>query len=197
MLFKSFLRREIILAEKAQHLNNRNHPSRRTLQDPRSRYGIADIVRKRVAGFRKEMFYVNQQAMLNKNRLLFIVNKDPLVGNFLKYQLVGAGYKETVVFQSAKECLYVLRKGTIPAFIVADYDLDSMNGDDFLKTVLDSYPDIRILFFSSVENHEIASQLILSGASDFIHKTTTSTQAVSELIKNLRYLEKEITHIGY
>lgn len=130
--------------------------------------------------------------MLIKNRLLFIVNKDPLVGNFLKYQLLGSGYKEIVVFNSAKECLYTLKKGTIPAFIIADYDLGIMNGQDFLKMVLDDYPEIRILFFSSIENHEVASQLILNGASDFIHRSSTSNQAVSELIKNLRYLEKEM-----
>jgi FixJ family two-component response regulator len=130
--------------------------------------------------------------MSTRNRLLFVVNKDPLVGNFLKYQLIGAGYRETVVFSSAKECLYVLKKGTIPAFIVADYDLDNMNGEDFLKLIVTQYPEIRILFFSSIDNQEIASQLILNGASDFIHRTNTSNQAVSELIKNLRYLEKEI-----
>jgi FixJ family two-component response regulator len=134
--------------------------------------------------------------MLIKNRLLFIVNKDPLVGNYLKYQLIGAGYKEIVVFNSAKECLYVLRKGTVPAFIIADYELGSMNGQDFLKLVLDNYPHVRILFFSSMENHEVASQLILNGASDFIHKNVGSNQAVSELVKNLRYLEREMSQTG-
>ena len=134
--------------------------------------------------------------MPNKSRLIFIVNKDPLVGNFLKYQLSGAGYKESVFFNSAKECLYVLKKGTIPSFIIADYDLGSMNGEDFLKIVLDNYPDIQILFFSSLENHTIASQLIQHGASDFVQLTNTSNQAISELIKNLRYLEKEITRVG-
>ncbi len=135
--------------------------------------------------------------MTKKNRLLFIVNKDPLVRNFLKYQLSGAGYKESVVFSSAKECLYVLRKGTVPDFIIADYDLGSMNGEDFLKIVLDNYPDIRILFFSSLENHTTAAQLILNGASDFIHHNSSSNQAFTELTKNLRYLEKEITLAGF
>jgi DNA-binding NarL/FixJ family response regulator len=131
--------------------------------------------------------------MFNRNRLLFIVNKDPMVGNFLKYQLSAAGYRDAVVFTTPKECMYVLRKGTVPAFIIADYDLGTMNGEDFLKLVLDSFPDIKILFFSSMENHEIADQLIMKGASDFIHRTSTSNRAVSELIKNLRYLEKEIS----
>jgi FixJ family two-component response regulator len=130
--------------------------------------------------------------MSNKNRLLFIVNRDPLVGNFLKYQLGGAGYKDSVVFHSAKECLYVLRKGTIPAFIIADYDLGNMNGEDFLKIVVDNYPDIQILFFSSLENHSIAAQLVQNGASDFIQRTSNSNQAITELIKNIRYLEREI-----
>jgi ActR/RegA family two-component response regulator len=139
---------------------------------------------------------IKQQTMTTKNRLLFIVNRDPLVGNFLKYQLSGAGYKESVVFNSARECLYVLRKGTIPAFIIADYDLGSMNGEDFLKIIVDNFPDIRILFFSSMENHALAAQLIQKGASDYIHRTNTSNQAISELIKNLRYLEKEMALTG-
>lgn len=133
--------------------------------------------------------------MSSKNRLIFIVINDPLVGNFLKYQLSGAGYREAVLFTSAKECLYVLRKGTIPAFIIADYELGSMNGEDFLKLIIDGYPEIRTLFFSSLENNSIASQLIEHGASDFVHRTSTSNQAVTELIKNLRYLEKEISGV--
>jgi two-component system, NtrC family, response regulator AtoC len=135
--------------------------------------------------------------MSNRNRLIFIVNKDLLVGNFLKYQLNGAGYKESAVFTSVKECLYVLKKGTIPAFIIADYDLGGMNGEDFLKIILDDYPYIRILFFSSEENHALAAHLIQIGASDYIHRTNTSNKAIAELIKNLRYLEKEISQSRY
>jgi len=135
--------------------------------------------------------------MSNKNRLIFIVINDPLVGNFLKYQLSGAGYREAVLFTSARECLYVLKKGTIPAFIIADYDLGNMKGEDFLKLIIDKYPEVRILFFSSMDNQSIASQLIQHGATDFIHRSSPSNQAITELIKNLRYLEKESTPVRY
>jgi DNA-binding NarL/FixJ family response regulator len=86
----------------------------------------------------------------------------------------------------------VLKKGTVPAFIITDYDLGGMNGEDFLRIILDDYPNIRILFFSSEENHALAAHLIQIGASDFIYRANTSNKAIAELIKNLRYLEREL-----
>lgn len=134
--------------------------------------------------------------MTHKNRLIFIVINDPLVGNVLKFQLSHSGYKEAVLFTTVRECLYVLKKGVLPAFIIADYDLGTMTGEEFLKIVIEKYPDMRILFFSAIENHEVVTQLIHQGAADFISHSSTSNQAITELIKNIRYLEKELAVVS-
>jgi len=96
-------------------------------------------------------------------------------------------------FPSGGECLYRLQKQLIPDFLITDYNPADYNGFEFVRTVKEISPYIRIIFFSSYENPETAVKLFEAGATDYVLKTSKANIGITELIKNIRYLYKEMT----
>jgi len=87
--------------------------------------------------------------------------------------------------------LYRLEKNTIPEVIVTDYDIGNYTGFDFLGKLRDLFPEVRVIYFSSLADPVLAMKLLEAGASDFIVKTSKLEVGISELLKNLRFMLKE------
>lgn len=122
---------------------------------------------------------------------IFVVDRNPIHNSLIKYHLNINKFVQVFNFPSGQECLYRLEKNSIPDFIITDYDIGNYTGFDFLRKVCDEYPEVRVIYFSSLADPVLAMKLLEAGASDFIVKTSKLETGISELLKNIRYILKE------
>ncbi|NQV02772.1 MAG: response regulator [Bacteroidia bacterium] len=126
-----------------------------------------------------------------KSVLIFIVDKNPIHSSLLKYHLTIQRFSNVQLYHSAEECLYRFRKGVTPHYLITEYDLADHNGLDFLRMVKKISPSTHVIFFSSFDDPILALQLIDSGASDYIMKTSKLDYGIKDLVKNIEFLRRE------
>jgi two-component system, NtrC family, response regulator AtoC len=125
--------------------------------------------------------------------VIFIVDSNQVHSNLLRYNLSMNKFTNTQTFTSAEECFYRLRKQAEPDFIIAEYELGEYNGYEFLKMVKRMSPMTHVIFFTSVEDQDLAIQLIDAGATDYILKRSRFDGSVRELVQNLQFIRTEIS----
>ena len=123
---------------------------------------------------------------------IFIVDRNPIHNSLIKYHLNINKLSQIQTFPNGQECLYRLQKNTVPDIIITDYDIGNYTGFDFLRKITDMFPEVRVVYFSSLADPVLAMKLLESGASDFIVKTSKLENGISELLKNLKYILKEV-----
>jgi len=126
-----------------------------------------------------------------KSVLIFIVDKNPIHSSLLKYHLTIKRFANVQLYHSAEECLYRLRKGVIPHYLITEFDLADHSGLDFLRMAKQLSPSTQVIFFSAFDDPILAMQLIESGASDYIMKTNKLDYGIKDLVKNLEFLQRE------
>jgi len=131
-----------------------------------------------------------------KNILVFIVDRNPVQGNFLKYSLGASGIKNTNFYQTPEECLYNLHQTKIPEFIIADAAIKTMTDLEFLHLVKKIDPSVKIIFHSENEDATHISELMEMGATDYIVRVEGHQNWIRELISNLHYLIREELRIS-
>lgn len=129
--------------------------------------------------------------MMN-NISIFVIDRNPIHNSLIKYHLNINKFTLVHTFPNGQECLYRLQKGLIPDFIITDYDIGNYTGFDFLIKIRDRYPDLSVVYFSSIADPVLAMKLLEAGASDFIIKTSKLEAGISELLKNLKFILKEV-----
>ncbi len=129
-----------------------------------------------------------------KSVLIFIVDKNPIHSSLLKYHLTIQRFANVQLYHSAEECLYRLRKGVIPHYLITEFDLADHSGFDFLRMVKQLTPSTQVVFFSAFDDPILAMQLIDSGASDYIMKTSKLDYGIKDLVKNIEFLQREKIH---
>ena len=55
-------------------------------------------------------------------------------------------------------------------------------------------PSTQVVFFSAFDDPILAMQLIDSGASDYIMKTSKLDYGIKDLVKNIEFLQREKIH---
>ena len=126
-----------------------------------------------------------------KKLLVFILDRNPIQGNFLKYHLSSSGFNNVILFNTHEDCIYSIHKNIIPDFIIADTDIKSMTDLEFLKLIKNNNPFIKVIFFSNNEDICHISALLEAGATDYIVRVVGKQNWIHELISNLHYLIKE------
>ena len=126
-----------------------------------------------------------------KTPRIFIVDRNPIHNSLIKYHLNVNKLTQVQNFPNGQECLYRLEKNTVPDIIITDYDIGNYTGFDFLRKVGDIFPEVRVIYFSSIADPVLAMKLLEAGASDFIVKTSKLETGISELLKNIKYILKE------
>jgi len=126
-----------------------------------------------------------------KADLIFVVDKNSIHRNLIKYHLNVNKFSRVQPFQSGDECLYRLQKNVIPDFIIADYDPDNFTGFEFLKKAKRAAAHVHIIFFTTMDDPILAVKLLEAGASDYLVKTSKIDFGISELIKNIKFIIRE------
>lgn len=125
------------------------------------------------------------------NILVFILDQNPVQGNFLKYSLNSSGIKNVILFHSPEECLYSTRKSKIPEYIISDAELKGTTDLEFLTLVKSIDPLIKVIFYSDDDDVHHISQLLEAGTTDYIVRIKGNQSWIRELTSNLQYLIKE------
>jgi DNA-binding NtrC family response regulator len=128
------------------------------------------------------MFENTTQNFHSNNFKVFLVDDDYFSLTFYKHHVkkIGCGYIKT--FSNGPECLSNMEIEK-PDFIFCDYEMEEMNGLEFLKIVKEKYPSISIAILSGHDNIYIAADTIKNGAIDYIMNDNKDI----EKIKNLLY----------
>lgn len=126
-----------------------------------------------------------------KEPVIFILDNNPIHRSLLKYHLNINKFESVYVFQTADECLYRLQKGVIPDFIIADYDPQHHFDHSLVARIKKSSAFPKVIFFASSDDPILAINLLESGATDYIVKTSRLDYGINELIKNIKYLIRE------
>jgi len=129
--------------------------------------------------------------MVIKADQIFVVDKNSIHRNLIKYHLNVNKFSRVQPFSSGDECLYRIYKNTIPDFIVVDYDPDNFTGFDFIKKVKRAAPQVHIIFFTTNDDPILAVKLLEAGASDYLVKTSKIDFGISELIKNIKFIIRD------
>jgi len=106
--------------------------------------------------------------MTNK---ILIIDDNEMMRSFLKH-ILGNSFEADVV-SSGEEALDILRdKARTPELILADFDLDGMNGLELLMYLKSSavYKHVPVVILSGKGNSNNRINCLKAGASDFITK---------------------------
>jgi len=123
--------------------------------------------------------------------IVFVIDKNPIHNSLIKYHLNINRFSQVHTFQSWSECHYRLEKNLIPDYLITDYDSGDISGFDLLRKIQAMAPSTRVVFFSSYDDPILAIRLLDAGASDYIIKTSRLEIGLTELVKNVSYLNKE------
>ena len=126
-----------------------------------------------------------------KTPVIFVIDKNPIHRNLIKYNLEINKLTNVHVFPSGEECLYRLQKNVIPDFLITSFFTGNHDGFDLLRSVLEISPAIRVVFFDAFEDPQLGGQLLDAGACDYVMKTRTPAVGIAQLLKNIRYLIRE------
>jgi DNA-binding NarL/FixJ family response regulator len=127
-----------------------------------------------------------------KTPVVVVVDRNPVHRNLINYNLVVNRFMDVHTFLSGEECLYRMKKNLVPDFIITDLNPTEHSGFDFLEQVREIAPSARVIFFAAFSDPEIAVQLHDAGATDYVPKSNKPDIGISELIKNIKYLTREM-----
>jgi len=124
---------------------------------------------------------------------VFVVDDDPIWRNLLVNMLKDIGYYNVNAFENGPSCLYHLHKE--PDLVFVDYTMEEMNGIELLQQIRILVPNTAVVLCTSVEDISLAVRAMRSGCADYITKSTTSKEELSNVMNELgelRYLQEKV-----
>ena len=119
---------------------------------------------------------------------IFILDKNPVHRNMIRYRLISEGFRQVSVLPSVAEFNYQVEKGCFPNFLIVDCQSIIPGQISFVEMVLKASPDTKIILFTDIEDQNFANELLENGATDYILKNGANLQGLKELILNLKYM---------
>lgn len=114
---------------------------------------------------------------------IYVVDDDPFcLGTYDKY-LRAQGYQQVSCFVSGTHFLEHL--SDTPDIVLLDHDLGDMTGLELLKDIKQFNPDIFVIFASSRQQPEIATESLKSGAFDYIIKDDNVLEHITATLHKL------------
>ncbi len=115
---------------------------------------------------------------------IFAVEDDPIYTKFLNYVFDLNPDIEVEFFGDGKSCIDALYKG--PDLITLDYSLPDMSGDEVLREIRSTDPNIQVIIVSGQEDISTAVDLLKIGAYDYIPKNDDTKDRLLMSINNAR-----------
>ena len=112
-----------------------------------------------------------QQSRFSGERIL-IVDDEKVIVELVGLLLKKNGF-EVLTANNGEQCLQMVAEHQ-PALVLLDYMMPVMNGLDALKQIRSQYPDTYVVMFTGKGNEEVAVELMLAGAADYLRKPFAS-----------------------
>ena len=132
---------------------------------------------------------------------IFAVEDDPVYSKYLKYVLELNPDFEVDFFSKGKDCLDQIHNS--PKIITLDYSLPDLSGEEILKQIKATDPNIFVIIISGQDKISTAVNLLKQGAYDYITKDEETKDrllnSINNIIKNvtlvqeINYLKQEIS----
>lgn len=113
---------------------------------------------------------------------IFAVEDDPVYTKFLAYVFDLNPEIEVSFFENGKSCIDALHQ--LPNIITLDYSLPDMSGDEVLRSIRQTDPDIQVIIVSGQEDISTAVDLLKLGAYDYITKNDDTKDRLMMSINN-------------
>lgn len=110
-----------------------------------------------------------------KNITVLIVDRQPAIVELIKGVLMMFGVKDILTCTDGKSGLRAF-KGRKPDLMIVDWDLDSINGIEFTKTVRQDpeHPYTPIIFTTALSSVKRVAEARDSGITEFLRKPFTA-----------------------
>ncbi|WP_224999561.1 sigma-54 dependent transcriptional regulator [Cesiribacter sp. SM1] len=118
---------------------------------------------------------------------IFIVEDDPFYAELLAYHLSQNSEDEVLQWGTGRECLNNLYLN--PSVVCLDYSLPDLSGEEVLKKIKVTNPDVRVIIISGQEDIQTAISLLKMGATDYIVKDDDTRERLWISLTNLRHQE--------
>lgn len=118
---------------------------------------------------------------------LILQGFESLLENEKEIQLVGK-------YASAQETLDNINQDA-PDVLLLDINLPDINGIDLCKTLLQTYPDLKVIALSNFDETSFVKRILNNGAQGYLLKNTNSQElvaAISRVLQGEIYLQKDI-----
>lgn len=119
--------------------------------------------------------------------LIYIVEDDRFYADVIRKALESRNFMNVKTFPSGEECLKNLHHK--PEIILLDYRLgdDLMDGMEVLKTIRKSGIDTQVIFLTSLDKLEVATNTIKAGAYDYVVKSEAAMERIRNIIRRISF----------
>jgi len=105
---------------------------------------------------------------------ILLIDDQPIVRNGIKTMLEKGDFTDInfsiTEANTSSDAKYMLRANSYD-LIILDYELSEVDGATLCRQILSDYPHIRVLTLSSMNNADIAQEMLKAGARGFVLKT--------------------------
>jgi DNA-binding NtrC family response regulator len=118
---------------------------------------------------------------------IFIVEDDRFYAGVIRHALEAKNFMNVRVFSSGEECLEHMHMK--PEIIILDYRLgdDRMDGMDVLKAINKLDTEAQVIFLTSVDKLEVATNTIKAGAYDYVVKSEAAIERIRNIIRRITF----------
>jgi DNA-binding NtrC family response regulator len=136
------------------------------------------------------------------NELIFIVDDDAPLRGLMKVLLEEQGYAVRD-FEGGDAMIQALDDS--PSLILLDVMMPGLSGQDTLKNIKTTHPDIPVVMLTSVDKVETAVEVIKLGAYDYLLKPVDETRLFTcldkafeqrSLVRKVRHLQSEVDRLS-
>jgi DNA-binding NarL/FixJ family response regulator len=105
---------------------------------------------------------------------ILLIDDQPIVRNGIKTMLEKGDFTDInfsiTEANTSSDAKYMLRANSYD-IIILDYELSEADGATLCRQILSDYPHIKVLTLSSMNNADIAQEMLKAGARGFVLKT--------------------------
>jgi len=121
---------------------------------------------------------------MTKQKLIFIVDDDPLINTLVVKRFTSEGY-HVEAFENGDDCLNALNKN--PDLIILDYffvsdNKELMNGMEVFGKIKEVRPETPVIMLSGQDKGEIVLELARKGIDDYVIKDNNLIENLNDAI---------------
>ena len=107
---------------------------------------------------------------MNRIQKIIIVDDSAVLRTTIQNALNSEGYDVMATAQGSQELFNALNNGFIPDLILLDMFFPEESGMDILKSLKETYPDIKVLVITAMHRESLNKEVKAAGADDILYK---------------------------